>query len=145
MNEKWTNGNAMLSVFDSFALSPTLLFFSLCYECINISCFVRFCWPCKVGELWNDIWVCKSALNICIRCVELQKKAHFCRQFQYTAKKRGILHVTLTCMRERNARTDSKLCFTEKTRKRRTNFGISHPAGTMVSTAQCNTDTGDDG
>lgn len=91
---KWTNGLhcfvcLTVVLFFYFALLAPVCCFLLWMH-INISCFIRFCWSCKVGELWNDIWVCKSALNICIRCGQTTTKKttkHFCRQFQYSAER----------------------------------------------------------
>lgn len=68
-------------------------------------------------------------------CRTTEKKTYCCRQFQYTAKKRGILHVTLSYMRERDAHTDNKLCFNEKLEKEEQTSAY-FTQSTMVTTVQ---------
>lgn len=63
------NKRSSLRVFDCFLF--LLLWMHKYFLFHSLLLFIASC-----GELWNDIWVCKSVFNICIRCVK-QKKKHF--------------------------------------------------------------------
>lgn len=140
---KWTKS---LCCFDCF-------FFSFCYECINISWFVRFCWDhVKLVNCETISEFANQCLNIYIYAfAELnddKKKTLLQTVFQYSVRKtekNGILHVTLTCTNGKRTRmaTDEKksfffFCFnfTEKTAEKKKNdsFGIIHPVdGSVLS------------